>query len=127
MKFGNDITIVLVICLLYAIFNVSGVAIIKNELRTQQLSDFRDLLHLLYNPRIIVSFVLIFISALIIMRALSISKFSVIIPISIGINFGLTILTGIMIFKDKITLYHILGFILIFAGISLIAIIESNN
>jgi multidrug transporter EmrE-like cation transporter len=109
-------------CLFYAILNVSGAAIIKWNLKGRTLNDFSQWMNFLLNFQIIGAFSLVFISALVMFKALSTADFTFVIPVSAGINFVLTIIAGYYIFKDKINIVSYIGFTLILSGIILLSI-----
>ncbi len=108
-------------CTLYALFNVAGATIIKKELPLHPLNSAMDYFTFLFRFKVIIAFSVILISALLMFKALSLGKFSIINPIANGINFVLTIAVGMLYFKDKITLYHLLGIFLILVGIIIIS------
>jgi len=118
--------ICILFCLLYAILNVSGAAIIKNELVSKPIESINDYFPLLLNLKVLVAFIIIFLSALVMFKALSMMKFSIVLPIANGINFGLTVIFGILIFHDKINLYHVFGLSLILFGIIIMGIAEKT-
>ena len=66
---------------------------------------------------VIPGFVVVFGSALILFKGLSLFDFSKIIPLSIGINFILTSILGVVIFKEIITNYGVVGMGIILLGI----------
>jgi len=109
-------------CLLYAIFNVSGAALIKFKLKGYVLIGIKDWLNFLMNMQVLLAFVLIFTSALVMFKALSSADFSFTIPIAAGINFALTIIVGYFIFKDKLNFLSFIGFGLILSGIVLLSL-----
>lgn len=108
--------------LIYALFNVSGAAFIKWQLKGKHLNTFQEWLQLIFNVPFMVSFVLIVLSALALFKALSTSNFSFIIPLATGINFILTILIGCYLFQDKLSIFSMLGFLLILGGIIILSI-----
>jgi uncharacterized membrane protein len=114
-------------CFFYSLLNVTGAVIVKWRLRGKALSSFGDWIHFLIAVQILFAFVLIFISALILFKALSIGKFTQIIPISVGINFILTVLAGNFVFEDKLGVYTFLGFGLIILGIILVTLNAPNH
>jgi len=111
-----------IFCFLYALFNVTGAAIIKWKLKGRVLSGFNDWISLLMDLKVIGAFILIFISALLLFKALSEANFSFVIPVSAGINFILTVIAGYYIFKDQLSLMSFAGFALIITGIILLSI-----
>lgn len=109
--------ILIVICLVYAVLNVSGAALIKIELPYHHLSSIKDYLLFLLTWRVICGFGIILLSALIMFKALSLGKFSYVIPIATGINFSLTVILGVFLFNDKLSCSSYIGLMLILSGI----------
>jgi multidrug transporter EmrE-like cation transporter len=109
-------------CLLYAIFNVSGAALIKLKLKGYVLIGIKNWIDFLMNMQVVLAFILIFASALVMFKALSTSAFSFTIPIATGINFALTIIAAYFIFKDKLNFLSFIGFGLILSGIVLLSL-----
>ena len=114
-------------CFLYAMLNVSGAAIIKWKLKGRVLNSFSDWLQFLLNIQVIGAFVIIFVSALVMFKALSAANFTFVIPVSAGINFILTIIAGYYIFKDHLNLASFIGFTLIISGIILLSINNAQH
>ena len=112
----------IVYCFLYALLNVSGAAIIKWKLKGKVLSTFNDWVNLLLDIKVIGAFALIFVSALLLFKALSEANFSFVIPVSAGINFILTVIAGYYIFNDQLSIVSFAGFVLIITGIILLSI-----
>lgn len=110
-----------VFCLLYAILNVSGAALIKWKLKGRSLSAVGDWMRLLFEPQVIAAFALIFLSMLVIFKALSLANFTFVIPVSAGINFVLTVVAGYFVFKDSLNYISFVGFTLIISGILLLS------
>ncbi|MFN4313162.1 MAG: hypothetical protein ACK4E0_02630 [Chitinophagaceae bacterium] len=108
-------------CLLYAILNVSGAALIKWKLKGRSLTAVGDWMRLLFEPQVIAAFALIFLSMLVIFKALSLANFTFVIPVSAGINFVLTVVAGYFIFKDSLNYISFIGFALIISGILLLS------
>jgi multidrug transporter EmrE-like cation transporter len=117
----------IIFCLMYAILNVSGAAIIKWNLKGKVLNEFSDWVNFLLNLRVIGAFSLIFISALVMFKALSTADFSFVIPVSAGINFVLTLIAGYYIFKDKINFVSYIGFALILSGIIILSLNNARH
>lgn len=113
--------------LIYAAFNVSGAAIIKLKLKNQELNSFRDWLNFLLDIHFVVAFTLIMFSALALFKALSENSFSLILPIATGINFLLTISMGYFLFQDRLTVFSIVGLILIISGIIILSLNNPSN
>jgi multidrug transporter EmrE-like cation transporter len=114
-------------CFLYALLNVSGAAIIKWNLKGRVLNAFSDWLQFLLSIQVIGAFVVIFVSALVMFKALSAANFTFVIPVSAGINFILTIIAGYYIFKDQLSLASFIGFALIISGIILLSINNAHH
>ena len=114
-------------CALYALLNVSGVGIIKYNLKDKKLAKFDEWLSVLLNVQVIGAFVLIFLSMLVIFKALSSANFTFVVPVSTGINFILTVIAGVYIFKDQLNLMSFVGFTLIISGILLLSINSTQH
>ena len=109
-------------CFFYALLNVSGAAIIKWKLKGIVLNELKHWIAFLFNYQVIAAFALIFISALVLFKALSSGQFTFIIPVAIGINFILTVIAGCFIFKDQVNLVSFVGFALILSGIIILSL-----
>lgn len=109
-------------CFLYAVLNVSGAALIKWKLKGRALNQLSDWVGFLFDYQVILAFVIIFGSALVMFKALSTGNFSFIIPVSVGINFILTVIIGYYLFKDKMNYLSFIGFALIVTGIFLLSL-----
>jgi multidrug transporter EmrE-like cation transporter len=114
-------------CALYALLNVSGAAIIKWNLKGKVLTSVNQWINLLLNVQVIGAFALIFVSMLVIFKALSTANFTFVIPVSAGINFILTVIAGYYIFKDQLNLASFVGFTLIISGILLLSINSTQH
>jgi multidrug transporter EmrE-like cation transporter len=114
-------------CFLYALLNVSGAAIIKWNLKGRVLNTFNDWFQFLLNIQVIGAFVVIFVSALVMFKALSAANFTFVIPVSAGINFILTVIAGYYIFKDNLGVASFIGFTLIISGIILLSINNAQH
>ena len=106
----NSILIVFT-CFLYAILNVSGAALIKSELPLHKLSGIMGYLRLLMTAKVILGFGIIALSALVMFKALSLGRFSYVVPLATGINFTLTVVLGIIVFHDTLSIFSIMGLI----------------
>ena len=116
-----------VFCFLYALLNVSGAAIIKWKLKGRALGSMGEWLQFLFNIQVIGAFVVIFVSALVMFKALSAANFTFVIPVSAGINFILTIIAGYYVFKDQLNIASFVGFTLIISGIILLSINNAHH
>jgi multidrug transporter EmrE-like cation transporter len=117
----------IIFCFFYAVLNVSGAALIKWNLKGKVLNEFNQWVNLLLNIQVIGAFALIFLSALVMFKALSTADFTFVIPVSAGINFVLTLIAGYYLFKDKINFVSYIGFILILSGIILLSINNARH
>jgi len=114
-------------CALYALLNVAGAAIIKYNLKGKVLTNFNQWINILLNVQVIGAFALIFVSMLVIFKALSSANFTFVIPVSAGINFILTVIAGYYIFKDQLSFASFVGFTLIISGIILLSINSTQH
>ena len=108
----------------YAALNVSGAALIKTELKTSQLTGISEYFFFLFRWRVMSGFAVVFLSALILIKGLSIAKISLINPIATGVNFMFTLIVGYFLFNERISVAHYIGLILILAGILVISVAE---
>ncbi len=111
---------IIFLCSLYAVFNVSAASIIKYKLLTNKITTPQDFAQFLVDPRILFAIVLIIGSMYFSMKALSLSAFSFVIPISTAVNFVLTVLIGVLFFKDNLTLMSYVSLVFILLGIVLL-------
>lgn len=116
-----------IFCFIYAVLNVSGAAIIKWKLKGKALTELKHWINLLLDLQVISAFALIFVSALVIFKALSSADFTFVIPVSAGINFILTLIAGYYIFKDNLNFVSFIGFTLIISGIILLSINSAKH
>ncbi len=114
-------------CFFYALLNVSGAALIKWKLKGRALNVLSDWIKFLLDFQVIAAFALIFVSALVLFKALSAGNFTFIIPVSAGINFVLTVIAGYFIFKDQLNMISFLGFALIISGIIILTLNNSQH
>jgi len=113
-------------CVLYALLNVTGAAMIKWKIREVVLTSFNDWFRFLFNPMVMGAFILLFGSALVLFKALASGKFTFIVPLAVGINFVLTVIVGYFIFKDHLNLASFIGFALILSGIVVLSLNNSK-
>lgn len=118
---------VILFSLLYAIFNVTGAAIIKDKLITVKISGFQDFVLFLIDPRIMLALIFIFFSMFFSIKALSMASFSSVIPLMTAINFLITVAVGALLFKDQLTVPGYLGLVLILSGVFLLGKGYSGN
>jgi multidrug transporter EmrE-like cation transporter len=107
----------LLLCLAYAALNVTGAGFIKSAIAGKNLNNAQDYLFFLLSTKVIAGFFLAFLSALVFTKALSLSKFSLVMPIAVGINFVLTLMVGYFQFGEKLSLVSYLGIAMILSGI----------
>ena len=107
---------------LYAIFNVTGAAIIKSKLLLEKIENFKDFIIFLFDIKIIFAMLFIFVSMFFSIKALSLDKFSFVIPILTAVNFIVTIAVGYLFFNDELALSGYLGILFILIGIYLLGI-----
>ena len=112
----------LLYCFLYALLNASGAAIIKWNLKGVVLNQLKHWISFIFNFQIIAAFALMFISALVLFKALSAGQFTFIIPVAVGINFILTVIIGYYIFMDPVNFISFIGFALILSGIIILSL-----
>ena len=110
------------ICFFYALMNVSGTTLMKWKLKEKPLNSFSDLVHLLLNGYVIGAFAIVFVSALVLFKALSGGNFTFVIPVAVGINFIFTIIAGYYIFREQLNMVSFVGFTLIISGIILLSL-----
>ncbi|MFM7233337.1 MAG: hypothetical protein ACKOZM_02025, partial [Flavobacteriales bacterium] len=72
---------VVIYSIVYAALNVSGAALIKTELKNVKLSGISEYFFFLFRFRVIAGFAVVFISALVLIKALSIAKISLVNPV----------------------------------------------
>ena len=117
---------VVIYSIMYAAINVSGAALIKTDLKGKSLTGLYDYFLFLIRWRVIAGFALVFLSAIILIKALSMAKISLVNPMATGINFGFTLIVGYFLFQERITLSHYVGLALILAGILIISFAEKS-
>lgn len=111
---------------LYALLNTTGAGIIKTALKNQALNTASDFIFFLFRFQVIIAFAIILASALMMFKALSLGKFSLISPIATGINFCLTVAIGYFFFQDRLTWMHFIGLFFIFTGIFIVSMAEKQ-
>lgn len=111
---------ILIFSFLYAAFNVIGASIIKNKLLLENVYTFKEFILFLMDFKIVLALGLIFISMFFSVKALSLDKFSLVIPILTGVNFLTTIAVGYLFFKDKLDFSGYIGILFILIGIYLL-------
>lgn len=107
---------------LYATFNVAGAAIIKNKLLLGNIGTFKEFILFVIDMKIILAMIFIFISMFFSIKALSLDKFSLVIPILTGVNFLITVCVGYFFFKDELALTGYMGILFIIVGIYLLGL-----
>jgi uncharacterized membrane protein len=102
--------------------NVSGSGLIKWQLKGRTLNTMGEWISFLLLPQVILAFALVFVSALVLFKALSSGAFTFVIPLAVGINFILTVILGRFLFKDALNMASFIGFGLILSGIIILSI-----
>jgi multidrug transporter EmrE-like cation transporter len=115
---------VVIYSIVYAALNVSGAALIKTELKSSQLNGLSEYFFFLFRWRVFTGFAIVFISALVLIKALSIAKISLVNPVATGVNFLFTLAVGYFLFNERISLSHYIGLVLILSGILIISMAE---
>lgn len=116
-----------IICFVYALCNVSGTTLLKLNLKGKPLETVSDWIQLFMNLQVILAFTIVFGSALILFKALSVGNYTFIIPVAVGINFIFTIIAGYYVFKEQLSLISLVGFFLIISGIILLSINDAKH
>jgi len=105
------------------LFNAYGVFVMKlklNELGAIQLDSFQTVLSyfliLMKSPLIISGVILFFIAPFVFVIALSRMEIVVAYPIQIGLNFLFLVLLALIFLGEKITVYKLIGILLILIG-----------
>jgi uncharacterized membrane protein len=114
-------------CFIYAVLNVSGAAIIKWKLKGKILNELNHWVKFLLDVQVIGALGIVFLSALVMFKALSVGSFTFVIPVSAGINFILTVIVGYFVFKDQLNLISFTGFTLIISGIILLSLNSTQH
>ena len=111
---------------LYAVLNATGASIIKHELVGLKLSSVQDYLRMFMSFKVILGFIIIFLSVLTIFKLLTISKLSFAVPVTTAFNFILTILYSNVFFHETITWRTLCGSSFILVGIIIYSFNNSN-
>lgn len=110
----------LLLIILYSVVNTVGLTLVKSGVSTQHISDICSIVKSLFTPLIFFGYIFIGISALIGIKALSLTKFSVFAPIALGLNLLFITVIGIILFKESISLSTYSGSLLVLLGIYLL-------
>jgi len=108
---------ILLLCVVYAILNASGTALIKSTATEYNLINLSSYINILLDIRIVAGIALNFSSMLIIIKALSMERFTYVFPVAIGINFVVTIIIGYVVFGERLDIEMLSGILLILLGI----------
>ena len=100
---------------------------IKYNLKGKTLNVLNDWIRFLFQGQIIIAFVIIFLSALVLFKALSSGNFTFIIPVAVGINFILTVVLGYFLFRDQLTIGSMFGLLMIISGIIILSLNNTNH
>jgi multidrug transporter EmrE-like cation transporter len=115
---------IILYCVAYATCNVCGAALIKSELKNTELRSIADYFYFLCRYKVFLGFGIVFLSAIVLIKALSLAKISLVNPIATGLNFVFTLLLGYIVFQEKLSYLHYFGMLLILLGILLITTAE---
>jgi multidrug transporter EmrE-like cation transporter len=119
---GGRFAFEIFLCCLYAGLNVAGASTIKAALHGRSLNNIPDYISFLFYWKTILGLSFIFLSALVVFKALSIAKMTYILPISTGINFLMIFGIGILVFKESQTWQSYIGAAFVLFGILLMSI-----
>jgi uncharacterized membrane protein len=112
----------IVLCIVYATLSAIGASLIKSAIAGKSLDNAHNYFFFLLSARVVAGFLLIFIGALVFIKALSLSKFSLVVPIAVGINFVLTVMLGYYQFGEKLSSTSYFGITMILSGILLMGL-----
>jgi uncharacterized membrane protein len=118
----NKFVFEMFLCVLYASLNVAGASTIKAALAGRTLNSAMDFVYFLLYWKTILGLSFVFLSALVVFKALSIAKMTYILPISTGINFLMIFAIGVLVFQEKQSWQSYIGATLVLAGILLMSI-----
>jgi multidrug transporter EmrE-like cation transporter len=116
------IYIVVLYCVLYALLNVAGATLIKKAVSGAALASAMDYVHVLLRLKSIIGFGLVFVSALVLMKALSQTSLTLMVPLSTGINFLITLAAGYFFLNEQISGLTLAGIVLVLGGIVIISL-----
>jgi multidrug transporter EmrE-like cation transporter len=117
-----SLLIVVVLCAVYAMLNVTGTAFIKHGLLNYNLTDWKSYLAFLLKYKVLIGICFNFFAMLVVMKALSLEKFSYVFPVAVGINFAMTVMVGSIIFGDRLSYLSFVGLLSILAGIFMMSL-----
>lgn len=109
---------ILGLCIVYAVLNVGGATIISSV--TQNAGEIKgagDIIKILLSFKTISGFLVIALSAPILLKVLQMGDFSYVMPMAVGMHFLFSILSGIIIAKDRPSLLSYIGMVLVISGI----------
>jgi len=107
--------------IIYTLVNSAGLALVKFGITSQNITGPTSILQSLLTPKVFTGYMLIAISALIGIKALSLTKFSVFAPIALGLNILFAVLISSYLMKETITTSIYLGIALIIVGVVLVS------
>lgn len=105
----------------HTIINLSGLALIKESVRTFSFETKYDLLYFLFRSKTLAGVFLIATGFLLMIKILSVSRFIYIIPLTSGISFLVTAVISTIFFHEPFTLRMAVGMFVILCGISIIS------
>ncbi len=110
--------------ILSVLFNVFGIFVIKmklNEHGAIQVDSLKSVLQyfllLMKSPVVVVGVILFFAAPFLFAIALSRMPISIAYPAQLGLNFLILILLGLIFLGESLTIYKVLGMMLVLAGI----------
>jgi multidrug transporter EmrE-like cation transporter len=112
----------IILCVLYALLNVGGASIIKTKLKNTALSTLYDWISFLFQIPVIFALTLIFVSVLLLFKTLQSNAFTLVAPITIGLNFIMTVFVGVFLFKDNFNFLTGIGITLMLIGIIVLSL-----
>lgn len=106
---------------LYALFNVIGVSILKSQLSSESLKNTQSYLLYIFSGKVLIGLLLIFISMFFALKVLSFKSILVANPLFVSGNFLITILVSILYFNNSLTIFNLIGMVLIIVGVIFIS------
>lgn len=114
--------LVFILAASYASLSVLGATLIKVTLNSwgresKGLNGFKDYFSFLFELKVFLGMAIIFCSALVLFKALSLGGFNYVLPMSAAINFILTALIATYFFGEDFDWTNLVGISLIVAGV----------
>ena len=115
------LTNIVLLCLLSCCFQIAGTGLIKFVLNQSPINTVKDYLPFLFQVKVILALIFVFIAALIMFKALSFGSLSLVTPIFTTKNFIFTVMVGRYFFNENISFVKITGLVIILVGVLLVA------